>query len=71
MGSDSLKQVGKYIKGTRKDTDYALSQYSEIFPKIERIRAPFNPDNPFTMEFRNKQQENKITITLTFFTWPF
>lgn len=63
---DSMTQVGKYIKKTRDDTNFALERFTEIFPQIERTRDFFNSDLRFYMDFKTKVPDNTIFLDLNF-----
>lgn len=65
MASDSLSQVGKTLKQSRKKSNQSLNRYSENFPKLERVRA-FSV-NPFEMHFKTKQLDNRVSMDLVFF----
>ena len=65
--ADSLKQVGKFIRDTKKATDYNSNRASENFPKIERSRWYIQSGEPFKMEFRVARKDNKVTLSLTFY----
>jgi hypothetical protein len=65
--ADSLTQVGKYIRDTKKATDYNSKRASENFPSIERLRWYLDSYDPFKMEFRVARSNNKVTLSLTFY----
>jgi hypothetical protein len=66
MASDNLNQVGKYIKKTRTDTEYALKKVRPYRPTVERTRDIFDVDIPFSMQFEVKDTQKSISLDLEF-----
>src|SRR4051812_26191365 len=65
MASDNLNEVGKGLRRTKKDTDYALKKYHK-FKRAERARDIFDDAVPFVMEFRTESDKETTTLDLTF-----
>ena len=66
MASDSLKQIGNYIKDTKKDTDFGLKRYHANIPRVERTRDVFDSDVPFQFTFKTEHPKDRITLNLIF-----
>lgn len=66
MKSDGLNQIGKGIRRTNKDVDYALKRYSENFPKIESTRDAFDVSTDFIAFFRTERDDNRVLLDLVF-----
>jgi hypothetical protein len=66
MASDQLNEVGKYIKKTRTDSDYALKKIRPYRPTVERTRDIFDVDVPFSMQFEVKHTQKSVSLDLEF-----
>lgn len=66
MASDELNRVGKYIRDTREDVNYALSRYKPILHTVERTRDIFDPELSFVMTFRTYEQQKTVKLTVFF-----
>jgi hypothetical protein len=66
MASDQLNEVGKYIKKSRTDADYALKKVRPNRPTVERTRDIFDIDIPFSMQFEVKDTQKSISLDLEF-----
>lgn len=66
MASDSLNQIGRFVKKTRQNSDYALKRYHANLPTVENVRDVFDPDIPFEMAFKTRRKEDKVSLNLTF-----
>jgi hypothetical protein len=66
MASDNIREVGKFVKQTRRDTDYALKRYHSKIPLVERTRDIFDSEIPFKMNFETKRKGNKVLLDLNF-----
>lgn len=65
MASDNLNQIGKYIRKTRQDADFALTRYSRHNPRIERSRDIFDNITPFEMEFE-VTEKSRLSLDINF-----
>lgn len=65
--SDTLKQVGKTIGKSKRDTEYNLTRYSQNFPMIERVLDIFDSVMPFVMEFITEIPKNNVSLNLYFY----
>lgn len=65
MASDNLNEVGKGLRRTRRDTDYALKKYHKPL-RVERARDVFDPENLFSMEFRIEDNRESAILDLKF-----
>jgi hypothetical protein len=66
MASDNLKQVGQFIKNTRKGVDHALKRYHGDIPKVERTRDIFDSEIPFEMNFSTEKPGERVLLNLNF-----
>lgn len=66
MANDGLNQLGKYIKKTRDDSNYALNRYLQRRASVERVRDVFDPINSFTMKFRTREGHERAVLDLRF-----
>lgn len=64
--SDKLKQVGKTIGKSKKQTDFLLTRVGQRFPLIERIKDVFDGAFPFLMEFVTEVDDNNVVLDLYF-----
>lgn len=69
MASDSLREVGKYIKKTREDVDHALDRYLQHRAKVERTRDTFSDVIPFVFYFKT-EEDDVVTLELNFLLPP-
>ncbi len=65
--SDTLKQVGREIRGQRNDAKDALNRYARIDHKIERVRDVFDSELSFKMDF---ETDTNSTVTMNIFFSP-
>lgn len=65
MASDSLNEVGRYIKKTRDNADYALKRGKKRHNKVERTRDVFTDSASFIMFFRTEEDE-RVWMDLNF-----
>jgi len=66
MASDNLNEVGKYIKKTRTNADYAIKKMRPHRPTVERTRDIFDVDIPFEMQFDVKPNQKSVSLDLEF-----
>ncbi len=64
--SDNLKELGKIINQTKRNSEAALRRYNAEHPKIERVRDTFDNLIPFEMEFNTERQDRKCVLDLFF-----
>jgi hypothetical protein len=67
MTPDSLKQLGKNLGKTNKDSEYNSSRFSKNFSLIEIIRDSFNSDYPFITVVKVYGSNQKTNLNLYFF----
>lgn len=60
MASDSLNEIGRYIKQSRRNADLALKRYSKHMPKKDRVRDTISSVSPFSMYIENDGFERVI-----------
>lgn len=65
MASDNLRQVGNYLKDTRKKANQALNRYSKNLPRVEATRDIFDPSVHFEMFFKT-DGEKEISLDIGF-----
>ncbi len=66
MASDNLNQVGRGLRRTRRDVDFALTRVKKNVPRIERIRDVFDTDIPFEMSFDTKRNDTTVFMDINF-----
>jgi hypothetical protein len=66
MASDSLNEIGRYIKDTNNRATDALNRVRPNRPAVERTRDIFDPAIPFSMEFNKSSKQRSVTLDLTF-----
>lgn len=66
MASDSLNQIGKYIRKTGKDADRAVKRAYPIQPRLERVRDVFDSTTGFDMQFEIDNKDTKVLLDLNF-----
>src|ERR1041385_1525757 len=67
---DELSQLGKGLKKTQEDVDYALSRAHPIGPRIERSRDIFDSIVQFEMFFKTDEHESEMLLSLVFSPAP-
>lgn len=65
MAGDNLNEVGKYLKKTRKDVDYALGRYLQRRSRVEGTRDVFSSELSFIFYFDTEDDES-TTLDITF-----
>lgn len=66
MASDSLKQVGKAIKTTRKNIGAATRDIARVEPIIERTMDTFGVLDTFKMEFYTYTDTPSVHLNIIF-----
>lgn len=64
MASDSLKQVGNFIKDTNKKANQGLKRYSKNLPVVENTRDIFDPTISFEMFFRTEENQKEVILDM-------
>lgn len=64
--TDSLNQVGKYLKETSRKSDFAIKRTFREAPSTERIRDIFDPDYPLEAKFDIGKNITSTTIDIYF-----
>lgn len=64
--SDKIKEVGKILGKTKRDSEAALRRYNPVYGRAERIRDIFDDVVPFEMEFQTKKEENIFRLNVNF-----
>ena len=66
MATDTLRQAGKLLHKTKRDTEYAIKRTTRNFPLVDKLRDSFDTTHPFVMEFRTFNSDDSVEVTLTF-----
>lgn len=64
--SDSLRQIGKYVKKSNKEGNHSLKRPLPTDPTIERARDIFDPEAEFRMDFYIKPYNTRTVLTVQF-----
>lgn len=67
MASDRLNQVGKSLRQTQENADYALARLKRTVPIVERVRDGIDKNNSFLMKFNLEDEDTKVKLDLNFF----
>jgi hypothetical protein len=66
MASDSLTQVGKYIRNTNKRADQALKRVTNKIPKKERARDTVSSIYPMSFNVETRERGERVTLDINF-----
>lgn len=66
MASDSLRQVGRSIRQTNRNANYAIKRVTNRVPKRERARDSMSSLFPFSMLVESEGKGDKFTIQINF-----
>lgn len=67
MTTDSIKQIGKYLKQSQDKSTKALSRYQPTTSVSERVRDIFDNAHTFKMKFKS-QSSGRVKLDLRFYT---
>ena len=66
MASDSLRQVGKSIKGANRTADLAIKRVTNKIPKRERARDMMSSLFPFSMRIESEGDNQRTLVQINF-----
>lgn len=61
---NQIKQIGKNLRNTRKNSENTIRRVQENFPMIERKADFVKPENPYKMEFTAQSVPKSIRLNL-------
>lgn len=65
MASDNIRQVGRYIRDTNRNANYAIKRYTKKLPIRDRVRDSVSTISPF-VTYVETDGSQSVTIDINF-----